>query len=352
MTTRRMILSLAAAATLVGASTSALAAAPARPSAPGSTAQAGQAAGCEQPYEPWFAASTYPAPADVPDLGDPIGIDTSKPDTDGDGTPDTIVDAGNGGTYESMTIARGDGTITLTPGAHDYVYLNSYGPPPGDLDGDGRDELFIGVDQQGQQYILPGTTAPGTHAIDEVGITPGNRSQGDDPVGDQDGDGADDVAYRTTDGFEFLSGVDLMAPGPGGPAGTLDPITTYTGSDLTAAVLADGEAPTIITGARVGDQTTVTVHGDPPVELTASGLVGEYTGGVGSITVHERDGDILVAVSAGDRGGSSLAVWNLTDPCSRYAGTSTSTTTPTTTTTDPSGAAPASPVSGAASYTG
>jgi hypothetical protein len=342
---RRVLVAVAGAAVLVGTATTVIGAQPTSPR---------QAVGCQQPYQPWFSAKTYPEPADVPELGPSIGIDTSKPDTDGDGTPDTIVDAGSGGTYEHLTITRGDGVVEITPGTHDYVYLNGYGPPPGDLDGDGRDELIIGVDQQGEQYILPGTTAPGTHAIDEAGISTGGRTQGNDPVGDQDGDGGDDVIYRTASGFEVLSGAELMAPGPGGTVGALSPIATYDGTDVTAAVLASGEAPTIITGARVGDETTVTVHSDPPVELTASGMYAEYGGGgVGTITVHRRDGATLVAVTASDRSGSSIAIWNLTDPCSRYMAPNPGLETTSTTKATGGGAAqPATPVAGTAGYTG
>lgn len=333
---------MAATLGVVVASAGALAAQPTRTDAPDSV---GQATGCEQPYEPWFQASTYPETVPVPSLGEPINYGP-EPDTDGDGIPDTIVDAGNGGTYASMTITRGDGVITLTPGTHDYVYLDAYGRPPGDLDGDGRDELIIGVDQQGEQYVLPGATAPGTHAIDDVGIFTDAALNGTVPVGDQDADGKGDVAGSNGAEIEVLSGAEIMAPGPGAAIGPLTSITTYVGSNVTSAILIPGEEPTIITG-RVEDGVRLTVHAQPPVELAARNVYTEYTGGVGTIGVYQQDGDTFVSQSASDRSGSSIAIWNLTDPCSRYVAPTEVPTTPA----EPE-AAPAMPVEGTAGYTG
>ncbi len=327
---------------LVATSGGALAA---QPSPPAGHRSAAQATGCEQPYEPWFQAYTYPEQTAVPDLGAPINYGPA-PDTDGDGTPDTIVDAGNGGTYTSMTITRGDGVITITPGSHTYVYLDRYGLPPGDLDGDGRDELLIGVDQQGQQYVLPGTTAPGTHAIDDVGIFTDTTLDGTVPVGDQNADGNGDVAGAGASEVQVLSGAEIMAPGPGGTLGPLTALVTYPGSNVTAAVLSPGAVPTIVTGHVISDGVTLTVRSAPPVDLVAHDVHTAYTGGVGTIGVYQHDGATFVSQSASDRSGSSVAVWNLTDPCSRYVALA-------------EGSAPAEPeatpaaaVDGTAGYTG
>jgi hypothetical protein len=331
-------------------------------------------AGCTQPYEPWFQTTTYPVGDPVPDLGPSLRYTVRPPDTDNDGVPDTIVDDTDpaGGVYQSLTITRGDGTITLLPGpGHSYIYLGGYGPQPGDLNGDGRDELIVGVDAVGEQYLLPGTTTPGTHDIASVGISLAGLSNVSQPVGDQNGDHRGDLAFPDPSGWSIYSGADLMASGPGGTVGPPSPIATYPGTDLSAVVLDSGTVPTIITGHPVTDTSvSLTVHGVAPVELTASGVVTEYTGGVGGINAYPHDGQTFVTQQALTRGGSTIAIWNLTDPCSRYGVSSPTTTTTTSApptpssattsaaaTSDVSGASlttspPATAIPAAATYTG
>lgn len=186
-------------------------------------------------------------------------------------------------------------------------------------------------------------------------------------MGDQDGDGNDDVAFpevaQFPDGAPELnpaatvvySGPDLLAPGPGG---RLDerpvPLARYQGSSVAVAVLDPAGPPTVITGVRTPDGIDqLTLHGDPQVHLRAEGLLEEYTGGPGTITVTQRGTTRFVVLRSDTRGGSSLAIWNLDDPCSRYAsgplppppdtGSTTTTgpnTTTTTTTTGPTTAGP------------
>jgi len=324
------------------------------------SAASGATAGCTQPYQPWFQTTTYPVGDPVPDLGPSLYYTVRAPDTDNDGVADTILDDTDpvGGVYQSLTITRGDGTITLLPGpGHSDIYLGSYGPQPGDLNGDGRDEIIVGVDAVGQQYLLPGTTPTGTHDIASVGISLAGLSNVSQPVGDQNGDHKGDLAFPDSSGWSIYSGADLMAPGPGGTVGPPAPIATYTGTDLAAVVLTPGAVPTIITGHPITDTSvSLTVHGVAPIELTATGVVTEYTGGVGGINAYHHDGQTFVSQEAMTRGGATIAIWNLTDPCSRY-GVSTPTTSPTTSTTsDPSttssaatsSTAAASDVSGAA----
>ncbi|HEY7938346.1 MAG TPA: hypothetical protein VID05_00860 [Acidimicrobiales bacterium] len=300
-------------------------------------------ADCTQPYQPWFQTTTYPVGDPVPDLGTSLRYTVRPPDTDNDGVADTIVDDTDpaGGVYQSLTITRGDGTITLLPGpGHSYIYLSTYGPQPGDLNGDGRDELIVGVDAVGEQYLLPGTTTPGTHDIASVGISLAGLSNVSQPVGDQNGDHRGDLAFPEVSGWSIYSGADLMAPGPGGTVGPPTPIATYSGTDLSAVVLVPGAVPTIITGHPITDTSvSLTVHGVAPVELTASGVVTEYTGGVGGINAYHHDGQTFVTQQALTRSGSTIAIWDLTDPCSRYgvsSPTTTTSSTTTTTTSDPS----------------
>ena len=337
---RRIVTGIAAAGVLVATS------AGTAPAVPGRSTGRAQTA-CAQPYEPWFSAYTYPAPAVVPDLGASIAFDTGPPDTDGDGKPDVI----GSGDIKKVQITRGDGVITLSPGdQHKYIYLTGYGPQPGDLDGDGRDELIIGVDQQGEQYLLPGTTAPGTYDLPDVAIHFDGLSSSSRPVGDQNGDGSNDVAFPGEiapgkGGWAVYAGKDLLAPGAGGNLTAPPPVAKYSGENLIAAPLKPGATPTIITGSRYPSTTNITVHASPLIELIARDVLREYTGGPGKLDAFSKGGQAFVTVSASDRSGSSFAVWNVDDPCSRFAAQPAAPTAPNAPT-------PAQPVAGSPDFTG
>ena len=104
--------------------------------------------------------------------------------------------------------------MTLTHGdSHDEVVLRGFG----DFDGDGRTDLLVDVYANGSDvgsYIVPGAVAVGTHDPVQVGTrVPQPRAAAGDvaafpgPVGDQNGDGADDVSF----GPALCSGRRLMA---------------------------------------------------------------------------------------------------------------------------------------------
>lgn len=181
--------------------------------------------------------------------------------------------------------------------------------------------------------MVPGDLPPGSYLLTDVAVDVSGLPAADNAVGDQDGDGNDDVAFpevaQFPDGAPELnpaatvvySGPDLLAPGPGG---RLDerpvPLARYQGSSVAVAVLDPAGPPTVITGVRTPDGIDqLTLHGDPQVHLRAEGLLEEYTGGPGTITVTQRGTTRFVVLRSDTRGGSSLAIWNLDDPCSRYA---------------------------------
>ena len=126
-----------------------------------------------------------------------------------DGRGDTIEQVGLG---VEMTGPRGTITLTRTePG--NAVIPRGWG----DFNGDGRTDLLVDVDDGKPEYatfIVPGTVGTGTHDPFVVGIRvphpyikPGAFEAFPAVVGDQNGDGADDISF----GPKLYSGRQLMA---------------------------------------------------------------------------------------------------------------------------------------------
>ena len=127
---------------------------------------------------------------------------------------DVPTNDGHGNTIryvETSLEKRGpDGTLTLTR-KDGLVIFRGFG----DFDGDGRSDLLVDAGANYDTYIIPGTVGPGTHDPAQVGLrvpklqTGLARSFGGfpGPVGDQDGDGADDVGF----GSSLYSGRRLVA---------------------------------------------------------------------------------------------------------------------------------------------
>src|SRR3546814_7520109 len=106
---------------------------------------------------------------------------------------DEVIVSGAAG---ELRLARAGGSVG-SPGGQTWL---------GDLDGDGHDEVIVYVttlptegDLDPLVYdlvIVPGSTDPGTHDPADVGVRLPFGVSGPPviPVGDHDGDGADDVA--------------------------------------------------------------------------------------------------------------------------------------------------------------
>ncbi|MDQ1458228.1 MAG: hypothetical protein QOH28_3848, partial [Actinomycetota bacterium] len=131
-----------------------------------------------------------------------------------------VIDSrGNRAHSEGLEVQRTgpDGTVTLTLGANATVKLNGFG----DFDGDGRgDLLIVTIAEDGiyRYYIVLGTVGAGTYAPAAVGVLvdphyePGDFGAEPASVGDQNGDGADDVSL----GQRLYSGRQLAALPAGG----------------------------------------------------------------------------------------------------------------------------------------
>lgn len=124
---------------------------------------------CVQPYEPWYHLDRITGPAPTPPpTGGRIdqGAVATPPDTDGDGVPDRFTRYGP----EVLVVSRGDGDLVLILPGSSEVYTPYDDGQPGDLNADGRDELFIDADGSTERYLVPGTVTAGTHLLRDVAV--------------------------------------------------------------------------------------------------------------------------------------------------------------------------------------
>lgn len=153
--------------------------------------------------------------ASVPPSPDLVGQFLEFPDSfgrDSNGNPVTQVG-------DTVVIDRPDGQVTLAiPNAGVYVRPEAIG----DLDGDGRSDYIVtsayGPDAA---YFVSGTVTPGTHEPRTVGVRVRLPDAGVQfaPVGDQNGDHADDLMVVTNQlnvgGSPIVSGRPFVAARPG-----------------------------------------------------------------------------------------------------------------------------------------
>lgn len=271
-------------------------------------------------------------------------------DTDGDGTNDEVEDHSDG-----IAIVRGDGTVRITLGGAEHTAIHDYDARfrPGDLDGDGHDDLlvFVGSGDRGQWYAISGATAPGTYAIDDVAVRLPVQQLYPEPgqtallgvVDDHVGGPGPDYLVRNTDGGGLVPGEALLAPGPGG---TLDhfPVAIALpgemrgefdlGGERSALLLAEGDYVQGVIGLRIYRDGRL-FDLDP---FDGRGFLAYET----FTAVQSPIGRLLVSKTTDRSGGTSTAVWNLDHLCgpgTPAAGAG-------------SGAPPATPVSGDPTFTG
>jgi hypothetical protein len=316
---------------------------------------------CGAPYPPWYSAEIplYGSDPGAPPLSASLDhrllgrtADGSGLDTDADGIADHTFDDGG-----AFVIERGDGVVRLEPPTDAVppdgldltvgVYVDA---GIGDLDGDGRPELRASLtgSETNADFLVLGTVEPGTHRIDEVSVDLSTSLYGSGlgGTGDQDGDGIDDVWYRSE--FEgsthLLRGLDVVAPGPGAELAAVPPSFEDVNEIIVGLMDLDVEHPAMAGVDSPLDATRLELLGaSSPIRLEIPDPH-PGRGASGGVTANRFGSDRIVVFTQGYRNASQVTMWNLDDPCSRYAADAARD--------DPEPASPAAPAPGSADYTG
>jgi hypothetical protein len=230
----------------------------------------------------------------------------------------TTTDDGRGNSIQAVGLTvemRGpQGTLRLAVDPSDGVGLLGWG----DFDGDGRTDLLVQVVPGGVYtwYIVPGTVGPGSYTPAAVGVLVPDLHTGADadfsgfpePVGDQNGDGADDIGF----GSSIYSGRDLAAgqPGPTPFARLTSPYVGILNVDAIgrpAFVVPDEKQETL----RVLDHHADRLRFGPgPVSL--SDALNNFGG---RATAWLANGHHIVQFEYGTRAGATQWRWDLDAAC-------------------------------------
>jgi hypothetical protein len=317
---------------------------------------------CEQPYEPYYTAEGGPydpLPSGYP--GDPFsadlsfGVDYPPLDTDGDGEPDVISETPG----VELAIERSDGTVrirsTETDGPLRYDEDVNYG----DLDADGRDDIVVGLWDGAvpvAAFLIAGTVTPGLHDPAEVGVRLSAWEEFDllaevDPVGDQDGDGADDLLFDTGPGIRsaVFGGPALLGPGPGGELAAFPPpIRELPNGHAGLLELTDGVAAIVELEQVDAAVVELRISASPEIRLRTARIDASVAGLVEPVRAYRAGDHRIVSLWLRERNHYAVWLWDLDDPCARATIGSTTTTTTTTAPPPP----PAQPVPDPADFTG
>jgi hypothetical protein len=230
-------------------------------------------------------------------------------------------DDGHGDTikYSGLSVveSRPDGTVTLTHGdSHNVVVLRGFG----DFDGDGLTDLLVALYESGLDtatYVVPGTVPPGTHDPAAVGVrVPRRRYQAGEfqevpaTVGDQNGDGADDVSF----GSMLFSGRLLMSD----PVGAVLPAPFRTLAAPYVGLLQldpKGQPTFVIPDVKTSSLEVLDDRSDRLLVGDGSGVLATafVTGATarGSLV----NGHHIVVFGYGTRSGATEWRWDLDAPC-------------------------------------
>ena len=290
------------------------------------TTSAGAAVTCSQPYAPWwsgFVGESSPAAPQLPGATD-VTYRPPPLDMDGDGTEDAVhADDFDNSRPQQLHVSRGDGELVLH-GAPGVLLLSS---PAGDLDRDGRSELYVeekdyteGHTADAWQVIVPGTTAVGSADLHAVGIrvsviaitlsADGSMSPAQ---GDQDGDGRVDLSSPAASGIGLLSGRDVMAAGPGGDARPAEPFRDV--ASPTGLVQFGPGRPIYVSGGPASSTRELTLETARPVRLASDvDLINDAPRVRGYLYRGQR----FLIYRNSRRDGTQLVYWNLDDPCAKW----------------------------------
>lgn len=273
-------------------------------------------------------------------------------DADGDGERDVAYVDPDGG--QEVIVARGDGEVRLGLAGHLVATLD--GTPLGDLDADGRDEILVlarpaegGPDRV---FVVPGTTAAGSHRLDEVAIAvPRYQVM---PAGDRvDGPGHDLAVPlgSSSPGTAIVSGDAVMAAGPGGTAtfeAWGEPLDGY---PVGVFDLDDGEISlvTITDGTGGGSPIALALHRGGTVTRFASPAELPFPQPPYRVAVVADNGRRFLVAGHADRGGSTGFYWDVDEPCRQLP---RSLLAPVVEGPPPAAPPAARPVPGAATFTG
>jgi hypothetical protein len=301
----------------------------------------GAVSGCEPVCDPPYravAGQTFEQGQPPPTTPWPVGGTERPPvapvlDTDGDGVADTseMLDDGH-----RIVIHRAAGDLELrVPEPGFMVAGDPANLAVGDLDGDGRSEALLnvyGLDNPHPQgrvpYVVPGTTAGGSHDLATVATTPlpGSWVWGIVAAGDLDADGDDDVVSP-----QFAD--DPGAPGPdgvgiwwGGDIGsTQTDADDFVAGELQTIVPLDARsALTLITGRP-------TEPGDTGFELTLwvpEGSMRFTSDGAGTdvyaplyaqVRVHDDGDQLWLTAEIEYRSVRQRWAWDMDDLCANPA---------------------------------
>ena len=194
----------------------------------------------------------------------------------------------------------------------------------GDLDGDGTPDTLAADFDAERIVVVSGAVPPGAE-LRKVGVTLEGTSSGMSfvvPVGDRNGDGADDVAFNG----RIVSGRALLAHRPGSTIPM--PREFATVPYLITAVRLDAEGPPAL--ARIfgqvdlpptkrdpieikleGAQTTCLVTGNPDIDPALDGSYGRIGGGSVVLTVDRIEGQRIVEYRYTTRDAWVVYRWNL-----------------------------------------
>ncbi len=202
--------------------------------------------------------NAFPSPA--PLVGEVLDYPDVPAMTDGDGNTVRTDPHGH------IEIVRPDGVVAIRRGSGG-VHFPSGVTDIGDLDGDGRTDYVFEVDLNGTYYVS-GTVSPGTHEVRDVGVRVPLLTNARGPglfhaVGDQNGDGADDLAIDDN----LYSGRAIFSHRPGSTIQleSFRNVARYMGA---LRLVPSGE-PAIV--QMLGEVGTTAFDGVEPVELRLLG---------------------------------------------------------------------------------